>query len=131
MSIGGSKSLFPSPAQKENAGAKSNQRERPGFNHRWTQITTDFHQTLNPQPFSASLPVHQILKIFYSQVQILFQGNNQLVAPGRRRRIRLLRGKNAILQVCSNEDQIREQVLSTVIHEIGHHFGLSEADLRK
>lgn len=39
--------------------------------------------------------------------------------------------KNAILQVCANEDQIRNQVRSTVIHEIGHHFGLSEEDLRK
>lgn len=39
--------------------------------------------------------------------------------------------KNAILQVCSNEDQIRQQVRSTVIHEIGHHFGLSDAELRK
>lgn len=39
--------------------------------------------------------------------------------------------KNAILQVCSTEEQIREQVKSTVIHEIGHHFGLSEEELRK
>jgi predicted Zn-dependent protease with MMP-like domain len=39
--------------------------------------------------------------------------------------------KNAILQICSTEEEIRAQVRSTVIHEIGHHFGLSEEDLRK
>jgi len=39
--------------------------------------------------------------------------------------------KNAILQVCSSEEEIRAQVRSTVIHEIGHHFGLSEEDLKK
>jgi predicted Zn-dependent protease with MMP-like domain len=37
----------------------------------------------------------------------------------------------AILQVCSTEEEIRTQVRATVIHEIGHHFGLSEADLQK
>ena len=39
--------------------------------------------------------------------------------------------KNAILQICQTDEQVRVQVRSTVIHEIGHHFGLSEADLRK
>lgn len=39
--------------------------------------------------------------------------------------------KNAILQVCQTEEEIRTQVRKTVIHEIGHHFGLSEAQLRK
>jgi len=39
--------------------------------------------------------------------------------------------KNAILQVCQTEEDVRAQVRATVVHEIGHHFGLSEADLRK
>ena len=39
--------------------------------------------------------------------------------------------KYAIEQVSKTEEEIREQVRSTVIHEIGHHFGLSEAELRK
>lgn len=39
--------------------------------------------------------------------------------------------KNSILQVSTSEEEIREQVRKTVIHEIGHHFGLSEEDLRK
>jgi predicted Zn-dependent protease with MMP-like domain len=35
-----------------------------------------------------------------------------------------------IERVCRTPDQIREQVRKTVLHEIGHHFGLGEADLR-
>lgn len=32
--------------------------------------------------------------------------------------------------VCSNEDEIRHQVRQTVIHEIGHYFGMSEEQLK-
>jgi predicted Zn-dependent protease with MMP-like domain len=39
--------------------------------------------------------------------------------------------KNAIERVCQTEEEIRAQVRQTVIHEIGHHFGLSDAELRK
>lgn len=39
--------------------------------------------------------------------------------------------KNAILRVSQTPEQVKAQVRSTVIHEIGHHFGLSEEELRK
>ncbi len=32
--------------------------------------------------------------------------------------------------VCSGDEQIREQVILTVMHEIGHYFGMSEDQLR-
>ncbi len=32
--------------------------------------------------------------------------------------------------VCSSDDEIREQVRRTVIHEIGHYFGMDEDQLR-
>lgn len=32
---------------------------------------------------------------------------------------------------CHSEEEIKARVRSTVLHEIGHHFGLSEKDLRK
>ncbi len=32
--------------------------------------------------------------------------------------------------VCSNEEEIREQVMLTVMHEIGHFFGMTEDQLR-
>jgi predicted Zn-dependent protease with MMP-like domain len=37
----------------------------------------------------------------------------------------------AIEQVAKTEEQIKKQVRKTVIHEIGHHFGLSDIELRK
>ncbi len=34
-----------------------------------------------------------------------------------------------IEEVCDTEDQLRDEVRITVLHEIGHHFGMSEEDL--
>jgi len=39
--------------------------------------------------------------------------------------------KTAIERVSNTPEQIRAQVRSTVIHEIGHHFGLSDKDMQK
>lgn len=38
--------------------------------------------------------------------------------------------KYAILRVSRNEEEVRAQVRATVIHEIGHHFGLSDEELK-
>src|SRR5664280_1388681 len=39
--------------------------------------------------------------------------------------------KNAILRISQTEEDVKTQVRSTVMHEIGHHFGLSDEELRK
>jgi predicted Zn-dependent protease with MMP-like domain len=39
--------------------------------------------------------------------------------------------QNSIEAVCDNEEQLVRQVRVTVLHEIGHHFGLSEEDLAR
>ena len=39
--------------------------------------------------------------------------------------------KNSILRVSETSEQVKAQVRATVIHEIGHHFGLSDADMKK
>jgi predicted Zn-dependent protease with MMP-like domain len=31
--------------------------------------------------------------------------------------------------ICSNDDEIRQQIRQTVLHELGHYFGMSEAEL--
>jgi predicted Zn-dependent protease with MMP-like domain len=36
-----------------------------------------------------------------------------------------------IEMVCRTAEEIREQVRRTVLHEIGHHFGMDEGDLRE
>jgi predicted Zn-dependent protease with MMP-like domain len=37
----------------------------------------------------------------------------------------------AICRVCRTEDEVREQVRRTVIHEVGHHFGIDDERLRE
>jgi predicted Zn-dependent protease with MMP-like domain len=37
--------------------------------------------------------------------------------------------QTTICQVCANEDDVRAQVRKTVIHEIAHHFGISDPRL--
>jgi predicted Zn-dependent protease with MMP-like domain len=36
-----------------------------------------------------------------------------------------------IERTCRTKREIRQQVITTVLHEVGHHFGLDEEDLRK
>ena len=38
--------------------------------------------------------------------------------------------KNSILSISRDEADVRERIKSTVLHEIGHHFGLSDERLR-
>jgi predicted Zn-dependent protease with MMP-like domain len=37
----------------------------------------------------------------------------------------------AICAICSTEAQVVEQVRRTVVHEVGHHFGIGDARLRE
>jgi predicted Zn-dependent protease with MMP-like domain len=39
--------------------------------------------------------------------------------------------RQAICAVCRTEDEVVEQVRRTVIHEVGHHFGIGDARLRE
>jgi predicted Zn-dependent protease with MMP-like domain len=34
-----------------------------------------------------------------------------------------------IERICANDKEVREQIKQTIIHEVGHYFGLSEEDL--
>ncbi|HXJ93850.1 MAG TPA: metallopeptidase family protein [Terriglobia bacterium] len=33
--------------------------------------------------------------------------------------------------VCANEAEVRQQIRATLLHEVGHYFGLSEDELRQ
>src|SRR6186997_2187821 len=39
--------------------------------------------------------------------------------------------RRAICAICSSEAEVVEQVRRTVIHEVGHHFGISDSRLRE
>lgn len=39
--------------------------------------------------------------------------------------------REAILAVCCDEEQVAEEVAITVVHELGHHFGISDDRLHE
>jgi predicted Zn-dependent protease with MMP-like domain len=39
--------------------------------------------------------------------------------------------QRAICAICSTDQEVVEQVRRTVIHEVGHHFGIGDARLRQ
>lgn len=39
--------------------------------------------------------------------------------------------RRAICAICSDESEVVDQVRRTVIHEVGHHFGIGDARLRE
>ena len=39
--------------------------------------------------------------------------------------------QTTICSHCTSEDEVRAQVRKTLIHEVGHHFGLGESRLRE
>lgn len=39
--------------------------------------------------------------------------------------------KNALEAMCSDSDELREEVRITVLHEVGHYFGLEEHELHE
>ena len=39
--------------------------------------------------------------------------------------------QHAICRACRTEDEVRDQVRETVIHEIGHYFGIDDPRLRE
>jgi predicted Zn-dependent protease with MMP-like domain len=39
--------------------------------------------------------------------------------------------QDTISQLCSTEDEVKDQVRRTVIHEVAHHFGISDPRLKE
>ena len=39
--------------------------------------------------------------------------------------------RDAVLDVCADEDEVVDEVAITVVHEIAHHFGISEEKLHE
>ena len=44
---------------------------------------------------------------------------------------RIMIYREAICDVCEDEDEVVEEVLITVVHELGHHFGIDDARLHE
>jgi predicted Zn-dependent protease with MMP-like domain len=82
-----------------------------------------------PTPYQLAksrLGPHVLLLGLYEGVPQTKRGNYYSAIPDK-----ITIFKNAIEIVAITEEQIKAQVRKTVIHEIGHHFGLSEEELRR
>jgi len=44
---------------------------------------------------------------------------------------RIIIFQRSVEQLCRNPEEIVAQVRRTILHEVGHHFGLKETDLRR
>jgi predicted Zn-dependent protease with MMP-like domain len=44
---------------------------------------------------------------------------------------RIIIYRRAICAICNTEDEVSEQVRRTVVHEVGHHFGIDDHRLRE
>jgi predicted Zn-dependent protease with MMP-like domain len=44
---------------------------------------------------------------------------------------RIILFQQNIEAICSDEDELIRQIKATLVHEVGHYFGLSEEELRK
>jgi predicted Zn-dependent protease with MMP-like domain len=78
------------------------------------------------QRIKSKLPPYSLLLGLYEGVPQTKRGNYYSSIPDK-----ITIFKNAIEAVAKTEEQIRAQVRATVIHEIGHHFGLSDEELRR
>ena len=61
----------------------------------------------------------------YEGIPLTKRGNYSGVLPDK-----ITIFKNPILMVSRSPEDVRQRVRRTVIHEIGHHFGLSDKELR-
>lgn len=75
---------------------------------------------------SLKFPPWTLLFGLYQGIPQTRRGNYSGVLPDK-----IIIFKSSIEKVARTEEEIRAQVRATVAHEIGHHFGLSDADLRK
>lgn len=73
----------------------------------------------------SKLPPWALLFGLYEGVPQTRRGNYTAVLPDK-----ITIFKNSILRVSHTPEEVRAQVRATVIHEIGHHFGLSDKELR-
>lgn len=83
----------------------------------------------NPSPEllkSLKLPLWALLFGLYQGAPQTKRENYSVVFPDK-----ITIFKNSIEKVARTEEEIKAQIRATVVHEIGHHFGLSDDDLKK
>ncbi len=98
---------------------------------KFTKLLNNVVITVEDAPSSAQLAaghVHHGWTLFglYQGVPQTQRQNYSMVLPDK-----ITIFKYPILAAASSEDEVKEIVATTVWHEIAHHFGLGEAEVRK
>jgi predicted Zn-dependent protease with MMP-like domain len=76
---------------------------------------------------SLGIPAGETLFGLYDGIPLTDRGEAyNLVPPDR-----ILIFRKPILEACSSPEEIREQVRTTVLHEVAHYYGISEEELAK
>lgn len=77
-------------------------------------------------------PSPEVARDLGSDILGLYHGVDELgqspLAPYQMPEVIVLYQRN-IEAICRSDDEILREIRKTVIHEVGHHFGLSDADM--
>ncbi len=76
---------------------------------------------------SVGLSMRASLLGLYEGVPLTRRGTNYGLVPPDKITI----FQRPIEQICHSDEEIRQQVIDTVVHELGHHFGINESRMRE
>jgi predicted Zn-dependent protease with MMP-like domain len=96
------------------------------FLERLANIDIEVRDWASPQELrSARVPAGATLLGLYVGVPRTRRGGYNLALPDR-----IFVYQRPIERLCRSDDEVRERIGRVVKHEIAHHFGLTDADLR-
>lgn len=76
---------------------------------------------------AVALPPDEVLLGVYEGIPLTERGGSyDMVLPDR-----IVLFQRAIEAICRDEDEVRQQVRETVLHEVAHHFGIDDERLLK
>lgn len=99
-----------------------------------TRLPAEFQERLSDVPILVEPRPHEELvrEGFDPRALGLFEGPthlDQANAEASEQPTRIVLYSSNLLAECVDEEQLREEVQTTVLHEVGHYFGLDEGDL--
>src|SRR5438128_1495101 len=96
------------------------------FADKLNNVAVTFENFPNPyQMWKAKVPPWGLLFGLYEGVPLTKRGIYYSAVPDK-----ITIFKHSILRVSSTPEEVKQKVRDVVIHEIGHHFGLSDAQLK-
>ena len=96
------------------------------FRARLVNVDIEVRDWPSPEELqSARVPAGRMLLGLYVGIPYTRRGRYQVALPDR-----IFIYQRSIERLCRSDDEVRERVGRVIKHEIAHHFGLTDADLR-